>query len=114
MTTDCSQVDTSRLGDYACTFSATDSDGNTTTAQRSVQIFDPDVPSASCTTVDAPPLAHINAGRAIAGGLFNLRALAKTDQQDIGFAYDSWSPVTLYEGEPGQWYSQQPTVCSSP
>nr|WP_298379143.1 PHB depolymerase family esterase [uncultured Halomonas sp.] len=114
VTTDCSQVNTSRLGDYACTFSASDSDGNTTTAQRSVRVFDPDVPSASCTTVDAPPLAHINAGRAIAGGLFNLRALAKTDQQDIGFAYDSWSPVTLYEGEPGQWYSQQPTVCSSP
>ena len=37
------------------------------------------------------------------GGFFNLRALANGDRVDIGFGWDSWSQVTLYEGAPGQW-----------
>jgi hypothetical protein len=44
--------------------------------------------------------------------LFNLRALAKDDRIDIGFGWDYWSRVTLYEGEPGRWYAQLPAGCS--
>jgi hypothetical protein len=49
----------------------------------------------------------------VAGGFFNLRALANADRQDIGFAWDSWSRVTLYEGEPGRWYARRPGGCRS-
>ncbi|MGC3871823.1 PHB depolymerase family esterase [Halomonas sp. GXIMD04776] len=111
VTTDCSQIDTSRLGDYACAYSATDSDGNTTTAQRTVRVFDPQTPSETCASVTASPRGHINAGRAVAGGFFGLRAFAKADRRDIGFAYDTWSSVTLHEGEPGQWYLLRPDAC---
>ena len=57
------------------------------------------------------PANHIAAGRAVAGGFFNLRALSNADRQDIGFAWDYWSRVTLYEGEPGRWYARMPEGC---
>ncbi|QEA37824.1 PHB depolymerase family esterase [Pistricoccus aurantiacus] len=106
---DCSAVDTSQVGDYACNYTATDSDGNTTTASRTVRVFE--IPAASCDSVSDSPRGHIDAGRAVEGGFFGLRALAKTDRRDIGFAYDMWSEVTLYEGEPGTWYAMKPAIC---
>jgi hypothetical protein len=47
----------------------------------------------------------------MAGGFFGLRALSTGDHQDIGFAYDSLSNVTLHEGEPGKWYTHTPETC---
>jgi hypothetical protein len=61
----------------------------------------------------ASPLAHVNAGRAIRGGLFYLRALATGSAADIGFGWDSWSEVTLYEGAPGEWFQSPPAGCQA-
>jgi poly(hydroxyalkanoate) depolymerase family esterase len=106
---DCSSVNTSRAGTYACTYRATDSAGNTTVANRSVVVAS--APGTSCATVSDSPVRHISAARAVTGGWFNLRALSNADSQDIGFAWDSWSRVTLHEGEPGRWYARKPTTC---
>ena len=67
--------------------------------------------ATSCATKSSSPAAHVAAGRAVRGGLFNLRALANGDRVDIGFGWDAWSQVTLYEGAPGQWYSRKPAEC---
>jgi poly(hydroxyalkanoate) depolymerase family esterase len=111
VTADCSAVDTSRAGNYVCTYRATDSAGNSTSAARAVVVEDVGPPPASCTTQTASPSAHISAGRAVFGGLFNLRALANGDRRDIGFAWDFFSQVTLREGASGQWYAGTPPGC---
>jgi poly(hydroxyalkanoate) depolymerase family esterase len=108
VTADCAGVDTSRAGRYTCTYRATDSAGNTVTASRIVVVV-ADTPA--CATVTDSPVNHIAAGRAVAGGFFNLRALSNADRQDIGFAWDYWSRVTLYEGAPGRWYARMPEAC---
>ncbi|WP_220495672.1 extracellular catalytic domain type 1 short-chain-length polyhydroxyalkanoate depolymerase [Oceanospirillum sediminis] len=110
--TDCQNVNTTAVGDYSCSYSATDSDGNSGYASRTVSVFDPNAPVETCDEQTASPYGHINAGRAYAGGTSNLRALANADNQDIGGSFDSWSSVTLYEGEPGQWYAVKPAACS--
>ena len=107
VTADCAGVDTSRAGRYTCTYRATDSAGNMASASRIVIISDILV----CAMVSDSPANHIAAARAVAGGLFNLRALSNADRQDIGFAWDYWARVTLYEGEPGQWYARMPEGC---
>lgn len=107
---DCSAVDHTRVGHYTCTYSATDRDGNTTTASRSVIVVEPG-PPPGCAGISATPAAHITAGRAVMGGWFMLRALATGDRRDIGFAWDYWWPVTVYEGAPGQWLASPPAAC---
>lgn len=111
VTADCASVDTSVVGSYACTYTATDSDANTTTRQRQVEVFDPSEPTETCEQKIASPSGHIAAGRAYAGGTSNLRAYANDDDADIGASFDTWSNVVLYEGEPGQWFSQEPAAC---
>jgi poly(hydroxyalkanoate) depolymerase family esterase len=106
---DCGSVDSSRVGRYACIYSATDSAGNTASASRTVVVVDPNAPL--CTTVNASPAAHVSAGRAVRGGLFNLRALSNGDRQDIGFGWDYFSTVALYEGQQGRWYARVPAAC---
>ncbi|MET0168591.1 MAG: PHB depolymerase family esterase [Burkholderiales bacterium] len=108
VTANCSSVDTSRAGRYSCTYSATDSAGNAVSVSRIVDVVDR---TASCSTASDTPATHISAGRAMAGGFFGLRALSTGDQQDIGFAFNSWSNVTLYEGEQGKWYAHIPEAC---
>lgn len=109
VTADCSSVNTRRPGTYECTYRATDSAGNTATVHRSVVVTG--TPPMACGTAIASPSAHIAAGRAVRGGLLQLRAVSMQDGVDIGFAYDSWSSVTLYEGEPGRWYARKPATC---
>lgn len=67
-----------------------------------------------CAAVRATPAAHISAGRAVAGGWFNVRARASGNGHDIGFAWDYWWPVTLYEGAPEEWYPVLPPACNTP
>ncbi|HEU0201830.1 MAG TPA: PHB depolymerase family esterase [Burkholderiaceae bacterium] len=110
---DCSSVDTSRAGTYACTYRATDSAGNTATATRTVVVEEaPGVPPSSCATQTASPAAHIAAGRAVFGGFFNLRAVSNADRRDIGFAWDYFTQVSLQEGAAGQWYAGAAPGCS--
>ena len=71
----------------------------------------PPPPATDCTGTAASPVAHIGAARAVQGGLFNLRALATADQRDIGFAYDSWSSVRLYQVSAGRWQPARPASC---
>src|SRR5690606_17695080 len=104
-------VDTGRTGRYSCVYRATDSDGNTGTATRTVVVSPSRPPGPLCTIEIASPLAHILAGRAVVGARFGLRALARDDGVDIGFAGDAWSRVRLYEGEPGRWYGREPQGC---
>ena len=59
----------------------------------------------------ASPAEHIALGRAVRGGWFELRALARDDRIDIGWAWDAWSQVSLYEGEAGRWYAKEPEGC---
>lgn len=73
----------------------------------------PPPPGADCTGTAASPSAHIAAARAVPGGYFNLRALATADRRDIGFAWDSWSSVRLYQVSAGQWQLQRPAGCGS-
>ena len=108
VTADCSSVDTSRAGTYRCVYSAADTAGHASTVSRSVVVT---APQAGCSKVASSPQAHIASGRAVRGGLFSLRALSSGDGVDIGFGYDSWSSVTLYEGEPGRWYASKPATC---
>lgn len=108
---DCSGVDTSRAGSYQCAYRATDADGRSASASRTVRVVDPDAPAPSCARRTASPVDHRVAGRAVAGGLFGLRVLSNADRRDIGFAGDSWSAVELHEGAPGRWYAQRPAAC---
>lgn len=112
VTADCSEVDTSIVGSYTCNYSATDSDGNPGTAERQVDVYDPNQPTETCEQATASPSAHITAGRAYAGGNYDLRALSNGDDVDIGGSFDTWSSVTLYEGDPGLWYASEPAACS--
>lgn len=112
VTADCSDVDTSTVGTYECSYSATDSDSNTTTKARQVDVYDPNAPTETCERETASPNAHISANRAYAGGNSDLRAFASGDDVDIGGSFDTWSSVTLYEGDPGLWYSAEPSACS--
>ena len=93
-------------------YTATDSDTNVTTAERQVDVKDPNAPTETCEQVTASPSAHISAGRAYAGGSYNLRTYANGDDVDIGGSFDSWSSVLLYEGDPGQWFTSEPAACS--
>ncbi|MDX1458196.1 MAG: PHB depolymerase family esterase [Marinobacter sp.] len=112
VTADCDEVDTSAVGAYTCIYSATDSDGHSDSKDRIVEVYDPNAPTETCEQAAASPSAHITAGRAYAGGTSNLRAYANGDDVDIGGSFDTWSSVTLYEGDPGQWYATEPSVCS--
>ncbi len=105
---DCSSVDTARPGRYACTYSATDSAGNTASASRAVEVLARGGAGMSCAQATASPGAHVLAGRASAEGWFFMRAVSVGDRSDIGFSWNFWSPVTLYEGEPGRWYASPP------
>jgi poly(hydroxyalkanoate) depolymerase family esterase len=74
----------------------------------------PAPPPVPCRKVSAAPGAHIGAGRAAHGGFFGLRAVAKGDRRDIGYAYDYFfSRVPLYEGKHSLWYAQPPAGCES-
>ena len=110
VTADCSAVDTTRAGSYQCTYRATDSAGNTTVATRRVVVDDAG-PPPTCATQTSSPAAHISAGRAVFGGMLNLRALANGDRRDIGFAWNFFLQVTLREGAAGQWYASTPAGC---
>lgn len=112
VTADCSSVDTATVGTYICTYSATDSDTNTSTRDRDVVVYDPNAPTETCEQATASPNAHISAGRAYAGGAYNYRTYATGDDVDIGASYDTWNSVTLYEGDPGLWYATEPAACS--
>jgi hypothetical protein len=108
---DCSSIDPSATGRYACVYRATDSDGNTTSATRTVIVVRSQLPGPRCTIATASPSVHLASGRAVRGGWLNLRALAKDDRIDMGFAWDAWSQVMLYEGEAGHWYGREPEAC---
>lgn len=108
---DCSGVDTSRVGGYACTYSATDSDANRASATRSIEVVPANGPAPDCTGVPASPRAHVAAGRATVRGWFFARAITTGDLRDIGYAWNLWSAVTLYEGADSQWYAQRPGAC---
>jgi len=112
VTADCSQVDTAAVGTYTCAYVAIDSDSNATTKERTVDVFDPAAPIETCEQATASPNGHISAGRAYAEGLYELRALANGDDVDIGGSFDTWSSITLYEGEPGLWYATEPAACT--
>jgi poly(hydroxyalkanoate) depolymerase family esterase len=105
---DCTRVDTGRAGRYTCTYRAADSAANTVTASRDVVVVDPNV---SCATATASPASHLAAGRAVAGGWFNARALSNADLKDIGLAWNFWSGVMLHEGKPSRWYVRAPQGC---
>ncbi|BEH15535.1 extracellular catalytic domain type 1 short-chain-length polyhydroxyalkanoate depolymerase [Marinobacter shengliensis] len=109
---DCSDVNTAVAGQYECVYTATDSDNNTTTKKRGVTVVDPNVPSETCAHATTSPSAHITAGRAYAGGTSDLRALTTGDNADIGGSFDTWSSVTLHEGDPGLWFATEPAACS--
>ncbi|MBB3190705.1 extracellular catalytic domain type 1 short-chain-length polyhydroxyalkanoate depolymerase [Halomonas cerina] len=105
---DCTSVDTTRAGRYTCTYSATDSDGNMVSVTREVDITDPN----ACVEVSASPRTHVTTGRAVVFSWFFFhRALASGDRRDIGFAWDDWSRVTLYEDEERQWVTQPREGC---
>lgn len=109
---DCSGVDTSRAGRYVCTYTATDSAGNAASATRVVEVVDEGAPGTECPTATSTPRRHVSAGRAAVRGWFG-GAYATGDNRFIGFAWNMWSDVTLYEGEPGRWYATLPEGCGS-
>lgn len=109
VTAQCSSVDTHRAGQYACTYRASDSAGHSAVASRTVIVAAD--PASDCATVNASPSAHVGALRAKASGWFGLRAVSTGDRQDIGFVWDPWSRVTLYERSPGQWHATLPDTC---
>lgn len=104
---DCSSVNTTQVGQYTCTYRATDGAGHTASTSRTVLV----AAANGCSMATSSPAAHISANRATAGGWFGLRALASGDGQDIGFAWSFWSNVTLHEGAPGKWYVSTPDGC---
>ncbi|PHS65508.1 MAG: esterase [Thalassobium sp.] len=104
-------VNTTVVGEYHCDYSAENNAGSKS-VRRIIKVIDPDAPLETCSEISASPAAHISAGRAAAGGSFSLRAVSNGDQQDIGYAYDSWGAVTLTEGEAGLWYAQKPAACN--
>ena len=106
---DCSSVDPTRAGTYACMYRASDSAGNTTTATRSV-IVEGESP-LSCARRTSSPANHLLAGRATNGGFFSLRALSTGDRKDIGSVWDFFTPVTLQEGALGQWHAVTLSEC---
>ncbi|MBT2300727.1 PHB depolymerase family esterase [Variovorax paradoxus] len=72
----------------------------------------PPPPPSGCNTVNAAPGAHVSAGRAVAGGLFGLRAISTGDLRDIGFAWDFFfMRVDLHQGAGGRWFVQPPAGC---
>lgn len=111
VSTNCN-VDTAVADEYFCDYTAVNNDGSKT-VRRLVEVTDPNQPVETCLTSSTSPSDHINAGRAAAGGSYSLRAISSGDQADIGFAWDTWSAVTLTEGEPGKWYAQQPQACQN-
>jgi len=111
VTANCNSVDVSVIGTYSCVYTAVDSDSNETTEERQVEVWDPSAPTETCEQVTASPSVHVSAGRAYAGGNYNLRAYANGDDADIGGSFDSWSNVVLYEGDPGQWFASEPSAC---
>ena len=106
---DCSAVRVEIAGSYQCSYRATDRDGHTTTATRTVNVTD-----ASCRTARASPGGHVGAGRAVRGGFFAMRALASGDRRDIGSAWDFFlRRVSLYEGSGGLWFVEPPPGCGT-
>jgi len=55
-------------------------------------------------------MGHLFAGR---GRLVNwgMAVLGSGDQSYLGLSWNWWSPVTLYEGVPGQWHAAKPPGC---
>lgn len=106
-------VDTSAAGEYYCSYTAEDSAGNVASASRTIIVTDPNDPVASCAEVTASPSAHVDNGRATKGGNWGLYALATGAGEQIGYYFDTWSAVTLYEGQPGEWFTAQPSACRS-
>ncbi len=108
---DCSSVNVNQAGKYTCTYRATDSAGNHVSATRSVVVSDP--AGQPCKVVTAAPGTHLSAGRAVNGGLLNLRALSSGDARDIGYAWDFFFvQASLYEGSGGRWFVQRPAGCA--
>ncbi len=107
---DCN-VDTRHPGRYACTYGTTNRRGKRSESIRIVWVEDPDHP-ASCQAVTASPVAHLFGGRAVPGGDFYSHVLASGDREDIGHLGQWLTPLTLYEGEPGQWFVRPPKACS--
>ncbi|MCW8127276.1 PHB depolymerase family esterase [Microbulbifer halophilus] len=106
-------VDTSVAGEYYCTYTAEDSAGNVASATRTVIVIDPNASDTTCAEVTSAPSTHIDKGRALKGGDYDLYALATGDEERIGYYFDTWSDVTLYEGKPGEWFTAQPGECRS-
>lgn len=69
-------------------------------------------PQPACNKVDASAGSHLSAGRAVAGGFWGMRALSSGDKRDIGFAWDFFFGVTLYQGAGGLWFAQPPAGCT--
>jgi poly(hydroxyalkanoate) depolymerase family esterase len=108
---DCSSVNINQVGNYSCTYRATDSAGNTASATRGVIVSD--TPAPACRSVNAAPGAHVAAGRAVAGGSFSLRAVTTGDAREIGYVWDYYlTRVNLYEGAGARWFAQPPLGCS--
>jgi len=57
------------------------------------------------------PMGHLYAGR---GRLVNwgMAVIGSGDQSYLGLSWNWWSPVTLYEGVPGQWHTAKPPGCA--
>lgn len=73
----------------------------------------PPPPPPPCAKVDASAGSHLAAARAVPGGFWGLRALASGDKVDIGFAWDFFFAVRLYQGAGGLWFTQPPAGCPS-
>ncbi|GAB3393963.1 extracellular catalytic domain type 1 short-chain-length polyhydroxyalkanoate depolymerase [Azotobacter armeniacus] len=108
---DC-RVDTRRTGRYSCTYGATNRRGKRSESIRTVLVEDPDLPAPTCAIITATPSGHVFGGRAVPGGWFLSRALASGDREDIGHVAQWWSPVTLHEGGPGEWFIRPPQPCN--
>lgn len=109
---DCSSVNTSRAGEYSCSYKATDRDGHAASASRSIVVTDPNQPTLSCKKVTDGLYSHVTAGRARLGGYFGLYAISTGDNRELGFAYNFYASATLTEGEPSKWYLVPPAACS--
>ncbi len=67
-------------------------------------------PPTGCISITSSPMGHLYAGR---GRLVNwgMAVLGSGDQSYLGLSWNWWSPVTLYEGVPGQWHAAKPPGC---